>query len=367
MLPAMWNEAACPVFGNTRNLANAWSQDYDGLQYFQESHESLVLGWSSVFSKEEYNMDLAEPHLPVPATIEAGSVTDDLDLVDHEPIPYNPNDKEKEFGSEALEYLAQVDFGPEANDTDQPDPIREKHPSASIDHPKFAIEHCSDLNLDLNKPSGNDELVAYVAPPQGGVQRKKATSPPTATSDWTHHRQESTKAAPGSLHESMKNLRSDTGSATKEQLALSKFKTPTEIDSEDGKMIRASNAREHAVPLPSCSPSKTNRIPVETITELHVLGGQKAAGSLHPANGAYRRVVTRHKALYRSYGSQHREKTKLRNKIVDERLCRGIRFVKGDGTGPTYLMTLDEIRVKVSQSLRENRDRAKASKTKTKA
>lgn len=104
----------------------------------------------------------------------------------------------------------------------------------------------------------------------------------------------------------------------------------------------------------SCfSPSETNLIYIfeDDITSEDILCGRELAGSDHPGNVAYLRMVAENKALHHTFGSQHGEKTKIRNMIVHELVDRGGRFVRMVPDGQHHLLTVQEARRKVSQSL----------------
>jgi hypothetical protein len=106
-------------------------------------------------------------------------------------------------------------------------------------------------------------------------------------------------------------------------------------------------------PTPRFSPSNDERIYIsETdISDQDVFSGREFRGSDHPGNVEYLRIIREHRPIYVNFGRRHSEKTSLRNTLVDHDI-RG-RFIKVDDVGRFYLMTQDEARAKVSQSLRE--------------
>lgn len=109
---------------------------------------------------------------------------------------------------------------------------------------------------------------------------------------------------------------------------------------------------------PRFSPSNsTQRIYISqySVTNADVLCGRELSGSDHPGNLAYLSLVAKHKQRHSSFGSQHSEKTKIRNYIVDQVIDGGGRFVGRTFDGRHYLLTKEEARYKVSQCLREKK------------
>lgn len=141
---------------------------------------------------------------------------------------------------------------------------------------------------------------------------------------------------------------------------------PTEPEEDEEETARADihenepmmidQQEEHGIQNPF-SPSVAERILIreEDITVNDVRGGQESAGSRHPGNLAFLRMVADSKDLYHSYGRQHGEKTRLSNMVVDQVIERGGRFVKRSRRGSRvwHLLTRDEARAKVSQRFRE--------------
>lgn len=103
-------------------------------------------------------------------------------------------------------------------------------------------------------------------------------------------------------------------------------------------------------PCVSHPTGKRTVIPKNDITHNDVYCGQEAANSDHPGNLKYRAMIADNKATYLEWGEQHGEKTKIRNKIVNEMLDGGSRFIRKN---TRELLTLKEVETKVSQSLRE--------------
>lgn len=123
---------------------------------------------------------------------------------------------------------------------------------------------------------------------------------------------------------------------------------------------RQSNQRP-ANPKPRFSPSKSNRIYLSSkaITDEDVRCGRKERGTVHPGNIRYRRIIQSNRTLYESFGSKHGKKTNLSSSIVESEI-KG-RFVKPapgkKRKGFSHvLLTREEARTKVSQSLREKPD-----------
>lgn len=104
---------------------------------------------------------------------------------------------------------------------------------------------------------------------------------------------------------------------------------------------------------PRFSPSSEGRIYIDhsDISDQDVFSGREFRGSDHPGNVEYLRIIREHRPEYASFGRRHSDKTRLRNSLVDHDI-RG-RFIKVDDDGRYYLMTQEEARAKVSQSLRE--------------
>lgn len=106
----------------------------------------------------------------------------------------------------------------------------------------------------------------------------------------------------------------------------------------------------------SVSPSAQERIFLSTewINDRDVLCGRSNSGTTHPGNASYLQMVASYKARYNSFGSTHKGKTAIRDLIIDELFSKGSRFVRKDDDGHAYyLLTLEEVRNKVSQSLRD--------------
>lgn len=122
---------------------------------------------------------------------------------------------------------------------------------------------------------------------------------------------------------------------------------------------RQSNKRP-ANTKPRFSPSKSNRIYLSSkaITDEDVRCGRKERGTVHPGNIRYRRIIQSNRPLYDSFGSKHGKKTSLSTTIVESEI-KG-RFVKPapgkKRKGQFYVLTREEARTKVSQSLREKPD-----------
>lgn len=125
-----------------------------------------------------------------------------------------------------------------------------------------------------------------------------------------------------------------------------------------------SERTDHAFPAEtlateqSCfSPSDTDLINLskDDITEDDVLCGHEFGKSGHPGNVAYLRLVAENKTLHHSLQSQHGEKTKIRNKIIDQMVDRGCRFIRMSHDGTYHLLTLRQVQAKVSRSLRPRR------------
>lgn len=110
-----------------------------------------------------------------------------------------------------------------------------------------------------------------------------------------------------------------------------------------------------SVVSPRFSPSNANLVFVaaEDIADQDIFCGREYRGSDHPGNVEYLRIIRNHKKEYSLFGSQHSEKTRLRNSLVDNEI-QG-RFIKRTQDGRFCLLTKEEARKKVGQALREGR------------
>lgn len=109
----------------------------------------------------------------------------------------------------------------------------------------------------------------------------------------------------------------------------------------------------------SFSPSdSTHRIFIDydDITDKDVMCGREYSATEHKGNIQYLKLVNSLKSQYHSHGRSHREKTKIRNAIVDIIAENGGRFVAKTVDNRFYLQTKAEARFKVSQCLREKRN-----------
>jgi hypothetical protein len=123
-------------------------------------------------------------------------------------------------------------------------------------------------------------------------------------------------------------------------------------DIHENEPMMIDQQEEHGIQDPF-SPSVAERILIreEDITVNDVRGGQESAGSRHPGNLAFLRMVAERNHEYHAYGRQHGEKTRLSNMVVNQVLASGGRFVKRSRRGSRvwHLLTRKEARAKVSQ------------------
>lgn len=123
---------------------------------------------------------------------------------------------------------------------------------------------------------------------------------------------------------------------------------PTKSDRNQNEALRQSP--------PTVSPSKKRRISItkHDISQDVILCGREFANSSHPGNLAYLQMIADNKARHHELGPQYGEKTRIRNEIVTDLMERGCRFARKARGETYYLLTLQEVQAKVSQSLREN-------------
>lgn len=326
-----------------------------------------------------------------------------------EPTRWNPDHVENELGPDEAAFLADVGFGLEAV---SPTPS-EQFASVLKDSPEGDIYITNGVSIGDRKDSASMESWKTIDDAQkkqpGFSNFNIVQSERNPTISLVPANQEDSVASPFSGSDTVEPKRSQvTAHSTREvnlktidddlkkQLGLPHFDTVKPKSNPTSSPVTAHSAQEVNLKtiddglekqlglpnfdivesksspsssqvtirtLQSCfSPSKEDRIYVskDAITNDDILCGRELAGSNHPGNVAYLRMVADNKALHRSFGSQHGEKTKIRNMIVQELVDRGGRFVRiMNDDGNHHLLTIKEAQAKMSQSLREGNNKKK--------
>lgn len=138
------------------------------------------------------------------------------------------------------------------------------------------------------------------------------------------------------------------------QNELTRTAVPEEIRMRNDTISHRIHNGSFASSPPRFSPSENDRIYISftQIQEDDVLCGREERGSPHKGNANYRTIVASKRSSYQALASCERQKkTNMSTHIIDV-MVKG-RFLVKQGTERYYLLTKDEARKKVSQSLRE--------------